>query len=100
MPTTSEKPGKSPYRCTKCGQRVVLDDRTDTLPPCPRHRTPYWPAMPAHLCGQCSGHRAVAEPRPKNGRVLAPCGSQPGVVLAALADRRSGANLRGCSSTA
>jgi len=36
MPTTGEKPGKGTYRCTKCGQRVVLDDRTDTLPPCPR----------------------------------------------------------------
>ncbi|MGO4927376.1 zinc ribbon-containing protein [Fundicoccus sp. Sow4_F4] len=33
--TTGEKPGKSVYVCDKCGQRVVLDDHTDTLPPCP-----------------------------------------------------------------
>ncbi|MGO2787890.1 MAG: zinc ribbon-containing protein, partial [Enterococcus faecalis] len=24
------------YTCTNCGQQVVLDDKTDTLPPCPR----------------------------------------------------------------
>lgn len=37
MPTTGEKPGKGTYRCTnsKCRQTVVLDDATDTLPPCP-----------------------------------------------------------------
>ncbi len=35
MPTTGEKPGKGTYKCTKCGQIVVLDDNTDTLPPCP-----------------------------------------------------------------
>ncbi|MCK4642524.1 hypothetical protein KAU32_02680 [bacterium] len=34
MPTTGEKPGKGRYKCTKCGKIVVLDDRTDTLPPC------------------------------------------------------------------
>ena len=34
--TTGEKPGKGTYKCTKCGQLVVLDDRTDTLPPCPK----------------------------------------------------------------
>ncbi|MCD6633511.1 zinc ribbon-containing protein [Lactococcus cremoris] len=34
--TTGEKPGKGTYRCTACGQSVVLDDTTDTLPPCPR----------------------------------------------------------------
>ena len=33
---TGEKPGKGTYRCTACGQSVVLDDTTDTLPPCPR----------------------------------------------------------------
>ena len=36
MPTTGEKPGKGAYRCTSCGQVVVLDNDTDTLPPCPR----------------------------------------------------------------
>jgi hypothetical protein len=30
-----EKPGKGTYICIKCGQRVTLDDDTDTLPPCP-----------------------------------------------------------------
>lgn len=35
MSTTGEKPGKGSYICTKCGQRVYLDDATDTLPPCP-----------------------------------------------------------------
>ncbi|WP_375379082.1 zinc ribbon-containing protein [Lactococcus cremoris] len=33
---TGEKPGKGTYRCTACGQSVILDDTTDTLPPCPR----------------------------------------------------------------
>ena len=36
MPNTGEKPGKGKYICTKCGQEVVLDDRTDTLLPFPR----------------------------------------------------------------
>ncbi|MCK4643365.1 hypothetical protein KAU32_06985 [bacterium] len=36
MPKTGEKPGIGRYRCTKCGQTVVLDDRSDTLPPCPK----------------------------------------------------------------
>ncbi len=36
MPTTGEKPGKGTYKCTNCGQIVVLDDSTDTLPPCPK----------------------------------------------------------------
>ena len=35
MPTTGEKPGKGVYMCNKCIQPVVLDDTTDTLPPCP-----------------------------------------------------------------
>lgn len=35
MTTTGQKPGKGTYKCTKCGQLVVLDDSTDTLPPCP-----------------------------------------------------------------
>lgn len=33
---TGEKPGKGTYHCTKCGCEVVLDDDTDTLPPCPK----------------------------------------------------------------
>lgn len=36
MPTTGEKPGKGTYKCTKCGITVILDDSTDTLPPCPK----------------------------------------------------------------
>lgn len=35
MATTGEKPGKGVYKCTRCGQIVVLDDNSDTLPPCP-----------------------------------------------------------------
>jgi len=36
MSTTGEKPGKGVYQCKKCGQPVVLNDTTDTLPPCPK----------------------------------------------------------------
>ena len=36
MPTTGEKPGKGTYYCKKCGQKVVLDDNSDKLPPCPK----------------------------------------------------------------
>lgn len=36
MYKTGEKPGKGEYTCTNCGQVVVLDDNTDTLPPCPK----------------------------------------------------------------
>lgn len=32
---TGEKPGIGQYKCTKCGEIVVLNDATDTLPPCP-----------------------------------------------------------------
>jgi DNA-directed RNA polymerase subunit RPC12/RpoP len=40
--STGEKPGKGTYVCTTCGQTVVLDDTTDTLPPCPKcHETSY-----------------------------------------------------------
>ena len=35
MPTTGEKPGAGTYTCTNCGQGVVLNDDTDTMPPCP-----------------------------------------------------------------
>lgn len=36
MPSTGEKPGAGTYICDNCGQVVVLDDNTDTMPPCPR----------------------------------------------------------------
>ncbi len=36
MYTTGEKPGKGIYVCEKCGQKVILDDNNDTLPPCPK----------------------------------------------------------------
>jgi len=36
MATTGEKPGAGTYTCDNCGQEVVLDDNTDTLPPCPK----------------------------------------------------------------
>lgn len=40
--STGEKPGKGTYVYTYCGQRVVLDDNTDTLPPCPKcNKTSY-----------------------------------------------------------
>jgi hypothetical protein len=35
MPKTGEKPGKGIYECETCGDRIRLDDETDTLPPCP-----------------------------------------------------------------
>ena len=42
MYTTGEKPGKGSYQCMVCGEIVVLDDNTDTLPPCPKcHNTTY-----------------------------------------------------------
>lgn len=36
MYITGQKPGKGTYVCTECGTIVVLDDETDTLPPCPK----------------------------------------------------------------
>ena len=36
MHTTGEKPGVGTYICAVCGEHVVLDDATDTLPPCPK----------------------------------------------------------------
>ena len=42
MYKTGEKPGKGTYECTECGTYVVLDDNTDTLPPCPKcHNTTF-----------------------------------------------------------
>lgn len=35
MYTTGERPGAGTYICTECGRKIVLDDNTDTLPPCP-----------------------------------------------------------------
>jgi len=34
--STGEKPGNGTYTCKICGQKVVLDGNTDTLPPCPK----------------------------------------------------------------
>ena len=43
MHKTGEKPGKGRYQCTQDAQIVVLDDATDTLPPCPRcGNTTFW----------------------------------------------------------
>ena len=40
--STGEKPGNGTYVYTTCWQTVVLDDTTDTLPPCPKcHETSY-----------------------------------------------------------
>ncbi len=36
MYKTGEKPGCGTYICINDGQVVVLDDSTDTLPPCPK----------------------------------------------------------------
>jgi len=44
MSNTGEKPGKGTYICNNCGQAVVLDEDTDTLPPCPScNHTEYRP---------------------------------------------------------
>ena len=44
MSTTGEKPGKGRYTCINCGQVVVLDDNTDTMPHCPNcSETEYTP---------------------------------------------------------
>ncbi|MCM1315229.1 MAG: zinc ribbon-containing protein [Alistipes senegalensis] len=36
MPKTGEVPGEGTYTCDNCGQKVVLDDNDDRLPPCPK----------------------------------------------------------------
>lgn len=42
MYTTGQKPGKGTYKCISCGEIVILDDNTDTLPPCPKcHKVHY-----------------------------------------------------------
>lgn len=42
MYITGEKLGKGTYQCITCGDVVVLDDATDTLPPCPKcHKVRY-----------------------------------------------------------
>ena len=44
MSTTGEKPGAGTYKCDNCAQIVVLDDDSDTLPPCPKcEETEYTP---------------------------------------------------------
>ena len=35
MSRTGQRPGKGVYECTKCGERIVLGNNTDRLPPCP-----------------------------------------------------------------
>lgn len=35
MHTSGEKPGIGEYKCTTCGEIIVLNDDSDTLPPCP-----------------------------------------------------------------
>lgn len=42
MYRTGEKPGKGVYKCVSCNATVVLDDTTDTLPPCPKCHNTYW----------------------------------------------------------
>ena len=42
MYKTGQKPGKGTYRCVSCGQIVILDDHTDTLPPCPNCDAVYY----------------------------------------------------------
>ena len=42
MYKTGQKPGKGKYQCVSCGQIVILDDRTDTLPPCPNCNKVYY----------------------------------------------------------
>jgi predicted nucleic-acid-binding Zn-ribbon protein len=38
MPKTGQRPGKGVYKCTKCGERLVLDSNNSRLPPCPSCR--------------------------------------------------------------
>ena len=43
MVKTGQKPGRGSYTCRNFGQRVVLDDKTDTMPPCPKcERTDFY----------------------------------------------------------
>lgn len=37
MPNIGENTGKGTYTCNACGQQATLDDKTDTLPPCPKY---------------------------------------------------------------
>jgi phage FluMu protein Com len=44
MSRTGQKPGKGTYECTRCGKVLVLDEKSATLPPCPRcHGTEFRP---------------------------------------------------------
>jgi len=44
MPKSGQKPGKGVYECTNCGQVIVLDNKKDTLPPCPTcHKATFKP---------------------------------------------------------
>ena len=42
MYRTGEKPGKGTYVCTICGKVIVLNDDSDTLPPCPQCHATSW----------------------------------------------------------
>lgn len=33
--SAGKKPGKGVYQCIKCRHKIILDDSTDTMPPCP-----------------------------------------------------------------
>lgn len=35
MPKTGDTPGSGIYVCSLCGEKIVLDNTDDTLPPCP-----------------------------------------------------------------
>ncbi len=36
MPSSGEKPGPGKYFCTKCGEKINIDNADQPLPVCPR----------------------------------------------------------------
>lgn len=42
MHHTGDKPGAGKYRCLSCGEIIILDQSTDTLPPCPSCNGTIW----------------------------------------------------------
>ena len=42
MNRTGDKPGKGTYQCPVCGEIIVLENDTDTLPPCPKCHALTW----------------------------------------------------------
>ena len=53
MPKSGQKPGKGVYQCTNCGQVIVLDNKKDTLPPCPTcHKATFKPYEESTLHAQ------------------------------------------------